>query len=491
MNKKVLTIFSVLTLLLVFSLSASAQLQGSGWWIGATMQNVGDSNATLLITAYDSGSSSTYELSPNPVAPGASITVLPDGVAGQSNDFSPALPSGFIGSIVASSDQPIVSLVNVTNREAAGFGVSDGTAAALYEGVGGTQADTTLRFPLVKHNHFGKTTTFYLQNAGSNAATISVTITKGGTDYPYTSGSIAPGQMVVIDPGLAGVPATNGTGSLVATSSEPIAGVMLEHEHSAAPASLLQGSGSFTSAQLDSVAYCPSVKKSHFGRTSGVQVQNAHTAAQNVYVEYVGVNTSGTFTSNKVMLDPGESTTFINDPNITSGSLFSAKVIGEDGPVAAIVNESELPLVNPTQTSTTYNCQAESVATTKISFPGYKEVRFGRATALQIQNVGSTTANNVVLTFTDQNGNVRTTNAQTINGGASKTFLCVSSNSALWSGSSLGASTISGVIITSDQPIIAIANEASWASASPCLADNGLSSFDKATAVGFNLTSTP
>ncbi|MCA9927160.1 MAG: hypothetical protein KC419_01730 [Anaerolineales bacterium] len=487
MKKRIMFIFAASVLLLTFVATVSADLQGSGWWIGATLQNVGTSNATVQITAYDSQSSSTYSLSPSALAPGASITVLPNGVSGL--DFSPSLPSGFIGSIVASSDQPIASLVNVTNREAGGFGVAGGTAAAIYEGINGTQASTEIRFPLVKHNHFGKTTTFYLQNAGSNAATISVVITKGGTDYNYTTPTaINPGQMVAIDPGLAGVPATNGTGSLIATSAEPIAGVMMEHEHSATVATLLQASTGFTSATLDDIVYCPSVKKSHFGRSSGVQVQNNHTASQRVRVTYYGVNTSNNYTSAWVTLAPGESTTFINDSVITSGSLFSAKVVGENGPVAAIVNESEIPLVNAVQTSTTYACQAESTATTKISFPGYKEVRFGRTTALQIQNVGSTNATNVVMEFTDNNGAVRTTKPQTIGAGASSTFLCVSNNSALWNGTSLANSTISGVIITSDQPIIAIANEASWASANPCTANNGSGSFDKATASGFNLT---
>ncbi|MBK7893371.1 MAG: hypothetical protein IPJ90_00395 [Anaerolineaceae bacterium] len=486
MKKRFTLIFVVLTLLLVTLVASVSAQEGPGWWIGATMQNVGTANATLVVTAYDSQTSNQYTLSPAPLAPGASITVLPNGVSGQ--DFSPSLPSGFIGSIVASSDQPIASLVNVTNREAAGFGVSGGTAAAIYEGVSGSQADTEVRFPLVKHNHFGKTTTFYLQNAGSNAATISVVITKGGVNYPYTSPSVAPGQMVAIDPGLAGVPATNGTGSLIATSAEPIAGIMLEHEHSASVATVLQASSGFTTSTLDDVVYCPSVKVNHFGRSSGVQVQNNHIASQRVRVVYNGVNTANTYTSAWVTLAPGASTTFLNDSVITSGSLFSAKVEGENGPVAAIVNESEIPLVNPVQTSVTYACQAESTATTKVSFPGYKENRFGRTTALQVQNVGASAATNVVLEFTDNNGLVRTTQPQTISAGASATFLCVSNNSSLWNGTSLANSTISGVIITSDQPVIAIANEASWSSTNPCTPNNGSGSFDKATASGFNLT---
>ena len=156
-------------------------------------------------------------------------------------------------------------------------------------------------------------------------------------------------------------------------------------------------------------------------------------------------------------------------------------------PSQLLWNESEIPLVNAVQTSVTYACQAESTATTRISFPGYKENRFGRTTALQVQNVGAVNATNVVLEFTDNNGQIRTTNPQSIAAGASSTFLCVSNNGTLWNGASLSDATISGVIITADQPVIAIANEASWTSANPCLGDNGSGSFDKASASGFNL----
>jgi hypothetical protein len=51
----------------------------------------------------------------------------------------------------------------------------------------------------------------------------------------------------------------------------------------------------------------------------------------------------------------------------------------------------------------------------------------------------------------------------------------------------LALGTLSGVTVTSDQPIIAVANEASWTSANPCLPDNGPTSFDKATSNAFNL----
>jgi hypothetical protein len=452
---------------------------GGGYWFGATHQNVGSSDATISIEAYDSNSSSTYAYSPALLAPGASINVGP-------NDI-PGLPAGFIGSIVTSADQPLVALVNITNRLAGGFGVADGKAAAIYSGVESASTSNNVSFPLVKYNAYGKTTTFYLQNAGSSAATFDVVFKIGTTDYPYTSPSVAPGQSVAIDAGLAGVsPGNSSIGSMSASSAQPIAGVMMEHEHSARVGTVLQGSSGFAPNELEQVVYCPTYKESFFGRKSGIQVQNAHSTAQDITATFV-TSTGATYVSTINGLAAGASKTIIDDPNVPANTLSSVKLEGSLGDIAAIVNESELPLTNPRQTSTTYNCVGAGKATTNLAYPAYKEGFFGRTSALQVQNVSGSTATNVVLTFTDDKGNVRTTKPQTIESGASGLYLCVSSNSAVWSGASLATDSLSGVTVSSDQPIIAVVNEASWTSTNPCSANNGATSFDKSTSNTFNL----
>lgn len=481
MRKKIIGIPVSIILLLVLVGAISAQAggpPGDGYWFGATHQNVGTETATWTITAYDSASNNTYPELMDPLLPGAAVNVGP-------NDF-PSLPAGFVGSMVTSSDQPLVAQVNITNRQAGSLGIPDGKGAAIYGGVDAAKANASLSFPLAKNNFFNKTTTFYLQNAGSSATTIDVTFTFGGTDYNYTTPSIEPGQMVAVDPGLAGAPsgAPNGIGAMSLSAGEPIAGAMLEHEASAAVGLVLQGSSGFAPAELAQTIYCPTYKEDHFGRQSGLQVQNAHGAAQDIEATFVG--TGGTFTRTESNVAPGASVTFI-DEGFAQG-LYAATVEGSLGDVAGIVNESELPLpAGVRQTSTTYNCQAASSASTTLSYPAYKELWFGRTAALQIQNVGGSDAS-VTMSFTDNNGNVRTTNAQTIAPGASSVYVCVSGNAALWSGTALASSTLSGVTVTSSQPIIAVANEASWSSTSPCVPNNApATAFDKSTANAFNL----
>lgn len=479
MKKKMLAFVIVFALAFAIVSVSSAALPGSGWWQGASFQNVGSGQATVVLTAYDSASTDTYNHQLT-VAEGASVTVLP-------NDI-PSLPSGFLGSIAASSDQPLAAQVNVTNRQAAGYGVAGGKAAAYYNGVNGDQTGTSWLFPLVKHNHFNKTTTFYLQNAGSASTTVDVDFVVGGSTYSYTTPAIGPGQMVAVDPGLATVPSGNGNiGAMEATSSEPIAAVMLEHEHSASVAVVLQGSGGFTPAGLNSEVFCPLYKKNYFGRNSGMQVQNAHASSQNITATFV--NAAGTeYTSTANNVASGASVLFYGPdigslPGGNANGLYSARVEGAAGNVAVVVNESELPLANPVQTSTTYACQASTSATSTVSYPAYKQNWFGRSTGMQVQNVGASDASNVVMTFVDNNGTSYTTNPQSIDAGAALNIVNAHTMS-IWSGSSLPDSTISGVIITSDQPIMVVSNESSWTGTGP---NNGPSSFDKSNAEGFNL----
>lgn len=218
-----------------------------------------------------------------------------------------------------------------------------------------------------------------------------------------------------------------------------------------------------------------------------MQVQNAHGSAQNVTVTFVDQD-GNEIQSTENNVAPGASVLFYG-PNINNlpggdnDGLYSARVEGSAGNVAVVVNESELPLVAARQTSTTYACQSSTTATSSVSYPAYKQNWFTRSTGMQVQNVGAAAATNVVMTFVDNNGTTYTTDPLSIDAGAALNIVNAHQMN-IWSGSSLPDSTISGVIITADQPIMVVANESSWSGTSP---DNGPNSFDKSNAEGFNL----
>jgi hypothetical protein len=464
-------------------------IPGSGWWSGEMIQNVGTDTASVIVTAYGSGGS-TYTASDS-LAVDAARNFTP-------SDFT-GMPDGFEGAAVVSSDQPIKAIVNVTNREAAGFGVAGGEAAAQYQGIDGSAVAATLYFPMAKNDRFGKTTSFYIQNAGSAAATATAVfkMDDGGV-YTYTTPSIDTSQMVIVTPDDAGVPTSgtnrNNIGSLTVSSSQSLAGVVMEYKTAESPATLLQATRGFTSNDFDTKLYAPTVKQDRYGRFTGIQVQNVEVSASiNVTITLVGSRgacVGAQYVRTTSNLGPGESHTFNQiagqDGEMVDNCAASATIEGT-GNIVAVVSESFTSAevgAGTKQASTTYSAFPDKSATTQISVPMYKENRFSKYTGLVIQNVGTVDATNVVITFIGaagaSAGNTYTTLPQTISAGGSIELSRVSDKTGFWDGTSGVSDATYGIKVNADQNVVAIANEAVFPGAT--LAQ------DKNNYEGFNLT---
>ena len=121
-----------------------SRIPGAGFTSGQQVQNTGSASSTSVFTAFDLAGQAS-NCGTKAIAPGASQTYL--------TDTDCPVPATFIGSAVASADQPIVAIVNVNNR-------GTGAAAGQYQGTDIAQSATTLYFPLVKNDHSGRTTIF-------------------------------------------------------------------------------------------------------------------------------------------------------------------------------------------------------------------------------------------------------------------------------------------------------------------------------------------
>lgn len=487
--KKIVT-YLVLIAVLVSATVAFAQtgLPGSGWWSGEQIQNVGSSDANVTVVAYDMSSSNTYTANAT-VSSGAAYTFTP-------NDFA-SMPDGFQGSAVVSADQPIKAIVNVTNRQSGSLGVAGGKAAAQYQGIDGSMVDTTLYFPLVKGDHYGKTTTFYIQNAGTSAATATATFTmRNGDTHVYTTPSIGPNQMVafsVFDAGTYSPSSNDGrVGGLVVTSSQPLAGTVLEHYTTESPATIAQGTRGFTSADFDTKAYAPVIKNSRFNRFTGIQVQNVSGGDVDITVTYAGTAgacAGNTYTDSVTGVADGTSHTFVQLPgqtNLPSDCTASA-TIEATGNIVAIVNEayvSSYVSAGNDQRAVTSSAIPASSATTKISVPLFKDDRFEKRTGLQIQNVGSAQATNIVATFVCSGGASFTavSKPQTVDAGAAVLFYHPSTQGSMFEAANPFASdnVNCSVTVTADQPVVAIANESVTPGAALAQDNNNYE--------GFNLT---
>lgn len=468
MKKRMFSMLGVVVILAVVVGMASAQsgIPGTGWWTGEQVQNVGTSTANIVVTAYDKNGSLTYTTSQTATV-GSTIGLTP-------SNF-PGMPSGFIGSAVVSSDQPIKAVVNVSNVFNGTFGVAGGKAQALYQGT--ESADTKLYFPMAKNNRFGNSTAFYVQNAGTAAASVTAVFkmdTGSPTNvYTFTVASLDPNKMVVINPMDASVPSIGGTGgrdnigSLTVSSSQPLAGTVLEYKQGQAVATILGGTRGFTAADFDTKTYAPTIKNDRFGRFTGIQVQNASASPVDVTVVYVGsagACAGGTYTDTFASLQSGSSHTFnqlVGQSNLPA-NCTAAATVSATGNVIATINETNMSN-NANAALITLSAQADHGKTTKISVPQFKDQRFGSTTGLMIENVGSATATNIVTTFACRGGATFTavSIARSAPVGGAIQFFKPSSNPSLFTAGNPFPSknVVCGVTITSDQPIVATANE--------------------------------
>jgi hypothetical protein len=455
----------VLMLLLVVSVGLVSagpnDLPGTGWTSGQQIQNVGAASGTVNLTAYDQAGTA-YNCGDQALDPGESYTYLPD------NDCT-GMPAGFEGSAVASADQPIAAIVNVANP-------SVGKAAGQYTGTDGSAVATSIVFPLVKSNHAGRTTTFYIQNASNSTNTISAAYVVQGITYNDSFPNVPANAMVILNPADAGVPqGTGNVGALTVTGTQPIAGSSLEHETTAAVGANLQASRGFVPSDFGSDLFCPLARYQFGGlnTTTGLQVMNVSGGTETIQVTYKvsfpSPHTVGPFTASNV--PDGASANFLASDHLSPGELGAISVTAVGGGDLAAITNDRADNPNPKR-YTTYACFAETNATSTVSLPLAKEDFFNNTTGIQIQNVGNGPAT-FTLTYKTGGGNtVVISHTDPVPAGGSKTFYRVASggtsNIQVNSGNINNLpGTVSGVTITANQPIVAIANEANYTGVNP------------------------
>ena len=447
--KKTLPII-VIVVLLAVAVSVVGALPGSGWKSGQQVQNVGGSSAQVVLTAYDQTGTS-FNCGTESVAAGASVTYL--------TDSDCPVPAGFLGSAVVSADQPIAAIVNVNNK-------GTGLAAGQYQGTDGADVATTISFPLVKNDHNGRTTTFYVQNASNSTNDMTATFNVGGSNYTKTYTGVPANAMVIVSPTdtTPSMPSGPGTvGSLTVVGTQPLAGSSLEHETSAPVGENLQASKAFTAADGSTDVFCPLFRKNHTAKnqTTGAQVQNVGGAA--VDVDFTFNAAGGTYGPYTETIAPGASHTFFAGSlaGIPDGAVGSA-TIGSTGPVVAVVNDKGVQDGNTRVT--TYACFGSGG--TSVNVPLAKEFAGGNTTGIQVQNIGGA-ATTVTLEYKATNGKALTVESvNSVAPGTSITSWGISNYpNAEWSvvsgvaGDMVG--TVNGVVVTGTSDLAVIANESS------------------------------
>jgi hypothetical protein len=443
-------------------------LPGAGWWSAEQLQNVGTTTANVQAEAFDMDSTSTWGTTPASftIDRYKSVTILPEefGIEPYFGGMT-----GKRGSVVVSSDQPLVAIVNVTNRRSGTLGVTGGYAAAMYEGVGGGAVGTQLNFPMFKKSYFGGTTAYFVQNVGGSPATINATFyPDSGSPVSWSSAApIDPSYAVMIVPPASIANGTKGSAVVTASPTSNLAGTHVEHEAAATVATILKATKAFVPADGDAKLYAPEYKKVYYARSSAIQVQNASASGSvEVTVNYGCVDLcTADFSVVKTIANPGESWNFFAgdaDHGSMTNGLYSAVVEVTGGTatapeIVALVDQTYVDGRSPNR-RTTYSAIPDKNAGTLLSCPVVKERFFDNGGGILVYNAGAADDTNVILTYSNSNGDY-TTLAQTIDQGASKVFFDVAQKPGLWSGSAVGSSTNNAVIIQTNEPTVATVNE--------------------------------
>ena len=415
-------------------------LPGTGWLTGVQIQNTGTLAATYTVNYYAKDSASVYTYTPaTTLAVNTSVTIL----GSEASGWSPSQPpSGFIGSAVVDSDQPILAIVNETN----------GVAGAQYKGSSGSTA-TTVNVPLVKAAYFGKSTDIVVQNIGTAITTVTVSYS-GNLGTGSANHAIDPNKMWVFT-AIDTMPANFiGAATVSSTGSVPIVAVSNEFFSDASNTNygkVLQAGNAFASDAGSTTLYAPIQKKNFFTRSTGLQVQNVGASAATITATWTDQTSGLTYSNTSPSVNAGDSFTFFGATMTTPAGFFGSAVVTSAQNIVAIVNESYDAPPAGGQKSTCYLAFNNTVPTTTVNFPLQKKTQGAGAnnTGIQIMNVGSAAAD-ILCTYYVGASSYPVT--QNIAANSSKTWL----NSA-----GVPSNSIGSAVCTSAQNIIGVANEAS------------------------------
>jgi hypothetical protein len=391
---------------------------------------------------------------------------------------TPALDNGFVGSMVVSSNEPLVAIGQVGNNELAfyGLGRTGGQASGMYNGASG--GTPTIVFPTVKHNFGGKTSTFYIQAAGDDVTVAATVKTNDGVDHTANYAIDANKSVVVnvgdFTPAIARTSCGDantspcvGALTAVATGGD-IVGVAIEADDTASPATRLQVASMFASTDGASAVYCPVFKNNWGGRYTGVTVQNVSGGDLDMYATLsgsLGDAAGNDYTDIITDVADGASTTFHAFSGNVGGfpdASYGSVVITSTGNIIAQVNEANFA---GTLKATSYTCFAASKATQEVAFPQVKEDFGINTTGVSVQNIGVTTATLEAVytcgadTYTHVDVKVPK--------GATYTFYKVYLSESNWSGTAMptAGNLNCAVTVTAGQNLVGIGQEAAAAAA--------------------------
>jgi hypothetical protein len=386
---RLVILFVIVAALTLATTSAFAQsAYSSAFTTSITYQNVGSGTANIMFQFYAENNGTAIPIQ-RTLAQGAGSSLF----VGSLGEINP----GFNGSVVMSSDQPVVATMvqissnaGVKNRPLSN-GFSSGAAEVL--------------LATVLKNTFSTTSKFAVQNVSSGS--VDLTIKFYNADNPaappiqITHANLPAGASKYFDAGqIAQLPASfNGSAVITAVQSgtstpAPIAATVLELQTNGPAASSFEG----VTGGANTV-YMPSALCNAFGATSAYAVQNTSSSnAANVTVSYSNGQ------SESAPIAAGAKKSFIGCTVNPAGFSGSATITSTGAPIVVIGK------VFGSGNSTAFVGATSGASTLALPYVRFTEAQWEsgqrQRAYIAIQNVGAPlAAGTVVVKYLDRLGN--------------------------------------------------------------------------------------
>jgi hypothetical protein len=318
--KKLLTYLIIVLFLVTTNMSVGsvyAQAYNTSFTTSITYQNVGSNPANIVVSFYPSHTTTS------PI-----VVNLPSLAAGASSSLFigslSSVPSGFQGSAVMSSDQPIVATM-VQLPQGSTPGTKNRPLSNGFSSGGGTVLIAT-----VLRNKFDTNTRFSVQNVGNQQSTLTFKFYNTDATLVHTfTQDVQPGASYHVDAGQLSALGSSFNGSaVIESSSGNIVGSALELSTSGSGASSFEGVNSGATT-----VYMPSALCNAYSANTAYAVQNTSlTTSTSVTVTY-----SNGATETKT-IGPGAKQSFVacNASGMANGFSGSATITSTTTPIVAI-----------------------------------------------------------------------------------------------------------------------------------------------------------
>jgi len=317
-----------------------------------------------------------------------------------------AVSSGFNGSVVVSSQYAIAATSNL-------LGYTGSTQVAGGSYTASSSGSTSVYLPTLMHANSGYNTWFYVQNAGSSNATVSVSYTDGTSN----SGSIQPGASAQFDQATEAGHSAVFAGTVSSTNSQPLVVAVVEES----PSGVIFAYNGFSTTGASTILM-PLINENNSGWRTGMQIQNTGSMDTDVTLTYTPrpVGGAGTACTEKHTIQAGKGAQFafnafagpVGAPPITDSTCVRGEKFIGNAKVTTNTNSQNLvAVVNQLNTSSgqnkggAYDSIDPSTATNTVVLPLIMDRNSGWYTGFNVQNVGTSTVT-VTCTFS---GNMATT----------------------------------------------------------------------------------